>query len=307
MRANALPAGRSASSHCGELRYSHYPSLADRSDPLPTPFRSRTALRFIAIQGGNTLELNIRGAKRAQPVPDGSGVTGQEVAKRALNNGFPLNRRGVNQPPEQVDDCASHAPPGWPTGQHYSTTCATRGFRAEVTGRQPALVEQIAPGLLVDQVERQVAARLQVVVQTRTRLPGLGLRRVVVVDHRGPPQAATGVVVVPHDHQPAILAHVHVALVVQVTVVVLDIGFQHPYPPQLVAHVLGVDVAGCQQVFICHLRRVDAIGVGRYVHLLLADDLPVVALARAVEDRSEERRVGEEGGSRWRRYSYSRR
>src|SRR5690606_9401853 len=121
-----------------------------------------------------------------------------------------------------------------------STTGAACCFRAEVTGRQPALVEEIAPGLLVDQVERQVAARLQIVVQTRTRLPGRGFRRGVVRDRRGAPQAASGVVAVTHDHQPAVLRPVHVPLGVQAPVVVLDVGFQYPYPPQLVAHVLGV-------------------------------------------------------------------
>src|SRR5690606_3566211 len=108
-----------------------------------------------------------------------------------------------------------------------STTGAPRSLGTEVTGRQPPLIEEIALGLLVDQVERQVTACLQVMVQTYTRLPGLGFRCVVVVDHRRAPQSASGIVVIAHHHQPGILIHVHVPFGIQVAIVVLDVGFQH--------------------------------------------------------------------------------
>ncbi|MNF85639.1 hypothetical protein D3C84_680420 [compost metagenome] len=51
----------------------------------------------------------------------------------------------------------------------------------------------------------------------------------------------------------------------------------------LIAHDFGIDVAGGQQVGVLKIARVQAIGVVGNVHLALADDLPVVALARTVE------------------------
>src|SRR5690606_1570775 len=133
-------------------------------------------------------------------------------------------------------------------------TGAAACFVVEVAMLQAVMFQGVAFSLLIDQVERMVAASLQVMVQTYPGLPGLCFRCIVVIDHRGTPQTTAGIVVVTHDHQPGVLIHVHVPLGIQVTIVVLDIGFQYPYPSQLIAHMVGIDVARRQQIAVGNVR-----------------------------------------------------
>src|SRR5690606_1272 len=91
-------------------------------------------------------------------------------------------------------------------------------------------------------------------------------------------------IVITHDHQPTVLIYVHMPLGVQMTIVVLDIRFQHPYPAQFIAHMLGVNVIPWQQLFIADMRRVNTIGVGRNEPFMVPYDFPVITLTGAVEN-----------------------
>ena len=75
------------------------------------------------------------------------------------------------------------------------------------------------------------------------------------------------------------------ALAVEVALTRLERTFHDPHPVQLPPHVLGIDVVGGQrglQVLGVH----ELVAVIRDVHLLLADELPVEAVQRAVEHES---------------------
>ncbi|MNV15023.1 hypothetical protein D3C71_1057240 [compost metagenome] len=63
----------------------------------------------------------------------------------------------------------------------------------------------------------------------------------------------------------------------------LERAFDHPDPMQLITGELRVEVARCEQLLVLHLRAADFVIVIGNVDLLLALELPVVAVWRAVE------------------------
>ena len=81
---------------------------------------------------------------------------------------------------------------------------------------------------------------------------------------------------------PGVLVNEQHALAIDVTVAFLQIGFEHPHTPQLIAHVIRVRVIDGQQVGVFGRARVGLVGIGRDVHLTLADQFPGETLRRAV-------------------------
>ena len=137
---------------------------------------------------------------------------------------------------------------------------------------------------LVGQVAGLVGTGGQVVVDRRAAMEGLGFLRVEVGHERDAPQLVAPVVVVgPHRH-PGVLVGVEHALAVDVAHAGLERALDHPDAVQLVAHVVGVDRVRLDQVLVLDRRVVEPEVVVRHVELLLADQLPGVALGRAVED-----------------------
>ncbi|MCY1526983.1 hypothetical protein D9M68_620340 [compost metagenome] len=116
---------------------------------------------------------------------------------------------------------------------------------------------------------------------------GVEALHVVGVDRRlhvGPPELAAAVVVVGQGGGPAVFVEVEHALGVDMPGARLELGLYHPDAVFLVAHVFGVDVPSAgEQLFVAYAGVVDLVVVVRDVHLFLADDCPVVAVSRAVE------------------------
>src|SRR5690606_14745957 len=90
-------------------------------------------------------------------------------------------------------------------------------------------------------------------------------------------------VVVRQHCVPGVLVDEQAALAIQVPAAFLDVGLDHPDPPQLVTQELGVGMVDGQQVRVADVLAVHLVGVGRNDDLLLAHQGPVVAIRRTVE------------------------
>ena len=96
------------------------------------------------------------------------------------------------------------------------------------------------------------------------------------------PQLVAVVVLVDQMNPPAVLVDVEGAALVDVRGAVLERGVDHPYTMQFVASEVRVDVSGLQHVLDLVVGAGDLVAVVRDVHLLLANQLPVVAIGGAV-------------------------
>ncbi|MNX64736.1 hypothetical protein D3C86_957680 [compost metagenome] len=129
----------------------------------------------------------------------------------------------------------------------------------------------------------QVAAGDQV-VQGLGRI-GADALRVIVVGHAlgDTPQLPTPVVMIDQRGLPSVFIEIHVALGIDVPHPWLDGALNFPYTVQLVASQVLIDMAGFENVGVLERRRRQAVVVVGDVHLLLADQLPVVTVGRAIE------------------------
>src|SRR5690606_9351837 len=96
------------------------------------------------------------------------------------------------------------------------------------------------------------------------------------------PEGAAAVVVVDQRGLPAVLVDVEVAPGVDVPRAALQGRGDVPDAVQLVAGQRRVEVAGFDHLGVLEGRRVEPVAVVGDVDLLLADQLPVVAIQRAV-------------------------
>src|SRR5688572_15682460 len=155
--------------------------------------------------------------------------------------------------------------------------------RGEVGGR-PLRGEVDGLRLFVVEPEREVAAGLQVV----GRLEGRPESRYVVVADRVPfldaPELVAVVVAVDDQDLPRVLVDVERPALVDVALPGLQRRVDDPRAVQLVARVLLVDVQRLEDVRVPELVAVERVGVVRDDDLLLADELPVVALGAPVVD-----------------------
>ncbi|MOA12369.1 hypothetical protein D3C78_1323530 [compost metagenome] len=112
-------------------------------------------------------------------------------------------------------------------------------------------------------------------------------------------QLATGVVLVGGQGEPAVFVQVEATLVVDVTGAGLQGAFHHPHAVLLPAHQLRIQmVRRGQRPGVLDVG--ERVGVVRHEHFLLADQLPVVAVQRAVEHVDVVEGAGA-GGARVRR------
>ncbi|VVN72473.1 hypothetical protein PS687_05636 [Pseudomonas fluorescens] len=95
------------------------------------------------------------------------------------------------------------------------------------------------------------------------------------------PQLSATVVVIHQRDLPAVFVDVHVALGVDVPLARLDRADHFPHAVQFVAGQVLVDVAGLDDVVVLEARRIELVAVVGDVHLLLAHQLPVVAVGSA--------------------------
>ena len=121
-------------------------------------------------------------------------------------------------------------------------------------------------------------------VEGRACMPGAGVERVVVIDEALLPQIAACIVEVAHHGMAGVLIKEKHALAIEMAIAFLERGFQHPDAAQFVAHVVGVGMAGLEQIGVLHGIGVNLVRVGGNVDFLLAQILPVVALGRAIEE-----------------------
>ncbi|MCY1418396.1 hypothetical protein D9M71_339550 [compost metagenome] len=84
------------------------------------------------------------------------------------------------------------------------------------------------------------------------------------------------------DQGPGVLVEVHVARSVDVPLARLDGAYHFPHTVQFVAGQVLVDMTGLDHVRVLQLRRPQLVVVVGNVDFLLADQLPVVAVWRAV-------------------------
>ncbi|MNE65629.1 hypothetical protein D3C80_1611260 [compost metagenome] len=124
----------------------------------------------------------------------------------------------------------------------------------------------------------QVATGNQVI----QRLCGVGADAllVIVVGHAlsYPPQLPTAIVMVDKRCLPGVFIEIHVALGVDVAHARLEGAFHFPYPVQLVTRQVLVHVPRLEDLVVLELWRRQVIVVVRDVHLLLANQLPVVTI-----------------------------
>ena len=137
--------------------------------------------------------------------------------------------------------------------------------------------------VLAVEAHDEVAPRLEV----RVGLGGGPDRRQVVEGDRVPlgdaPELVPVVVLVDDEDLPAVLVDVEGAPLVDVALALLERGVDDPDPVQLVAQVVGVHVERREDVLELDARVLELVGVVGDVDLLLADELPVVLVRRAVE------------------------
>src|SRR5580765_4000597 len=142
--------------------------------------------------------------------------------------------------------------------------------------------EVVGLRLLVLQTERKVTPVGQVHHQFKVGPQG---GHVVVVDDVAllyAVQLPARVVVVNGEDLPGVLVHVQRTARVEVAHALLQGRVHDPQPVQFVARVVLVDVILVQQLAVLDLLALQLVGVVRHIHLLLAHELPVVALRAAV-------------------------
>src|SRR5258705_6506578 len=135
-------------------------------------------------------------------------------------------------------------------------------------------------------LEAREGERVGAGVEVVERHPRIPRHARVVVLHRvrflEAPQLAARIVEIGCGELERVLVEVHDALREHVALAFLEVALGDPDAAQLVAQELRVHVPGPQ-----HVRRLQAlvgelVDVGRYVHFLLADELPRVAVGGAV-------------------------
>src|SRR5690606_23498909 len=96
------------------------------------------------------------------------------------------------------------------------------------------------------------------------------------------PQSATTVVVVRQADLPGVLVNEEVTLRIDMPLPLLHVTLNFPYAVQLETRMLRIHVTGLQYITVFQIGIGQPAGVIRQVDLLLADQLPVVALRRTV-------------------------
>src|SRR6266550_8493819 len=235
-------------------------------------------------------------ARRAGSADNSGGCTAGARAATATERAHARAKKGFRGAALALRPALERTPTPWPGPLCTAATkillcargCATLTDSAPlqharlVVSRRALDAEVVGLGLLALQTEREIAPVRQIHDELQVRP-----QRRQVVEVHGVPflhaiQLPARVVAVHREDLPGILVHVQRAAAVQVAEAVLERRIHHPDAMQLVARQILVDVVPAQQLAVLELPVLQTVGIVGDVDLLLADELPVVALGAAV-------------------------
>ena len=97
------------------------------------------------------------------------------------------------------------------------------------------------------------------------------------------PQLSTAIVLVDHDHVPAIFVDIKGATGIDMRSTWLQSCIHHPNAVQFVARQILVQVSRSQLIVVLEFRVGQPIRIVRNVHFFFADQLPFISISRTVE------------------------